>query len=301
MKLGFVGLGKMGRAMALSLSSKGFEVVAYDISVAAVEEVSKKGVRPAFSLEEMARNLESPRTIWMMVPAGKSVDDVIEGLLSHLSEGDTLIEGGNSFYKDSLARAEKLKKKGINFIDVGTSGGLEGAEKGLSLMIGGEKDSYTAAEPIFRALSAPDGYFYTGPSGSGHFVKMIHNGIEYALLQTYGEGFELLRSGPYELDLRGVARVWNNGAVIRSWILELLEAAFKDDPQLSGIVGEVGGGETGEWTVEAAMERKVPVPLISLALLMRYRSRQKETFAGKVVAALRNRFGGHEIKTTREG
>jgi 6-phosphogluconate dehydrogenase len=296
MKLGFVGLGKMGKTMVLSLCSKGFEVIAYDISASAVEEVAKKGAKPAFSLEELAKKLESPRTVWLMVPAGKPADNVIEELLPHLSEGDTLIDGGNSYYKDSQARAEKLSKHSINFIDIGTSGGLEGAEKGLSLTIGGEEEPCMAAEPLFKALAAPNGYFHTGPVGSGHFVKMIHNGIEYALLQAYGEGFELLKSGPYKLDLPGIARVWNSGAVIRSWILELLEEIFKEDPQLERIVGEVGGGETGQWTVKTAMERKVPVPLISLALLMRYRSRQKDTFAGKVVAVLRNRFGGHEIK-----
>ena len=272
-------------------------VVAYDIDPLSVARTEEIGAEPASSLEELVGKLQSPRVIWIMVPAGGPVDSVIEGLSSNLEVGDTLIDGGNSFYKDSLRRAEALGERSIHYLDVGTSGGLEGAERGASLTIGGPLEAYRTAEPLLKSIARPGAYLHCGPSGAGHYVKMVHNGIEYAMLQAIGEGFEMLNSSPYDLDLEAMAKVWNNGCVIRSWMLELAGRAFSEDPGLEGLRGEVGGGETGRWMVENAMEMEVPTPVIALSLLMRYRSRQEDTFAGRVVAAIRREFGGHPVKT----
>ncbi len=296
MRLGYIGLGKIGQGMVQNLTSKGIDVIAYDISTDAVKSAEEKGAKGASSFKELAENLEPPRIIWIMVPAGKPVDDVINGLTDSLSKGDILIDGGNSYYKDSIARAKKLSEMEIHFLDTGTSGGMEGAAHGACLMTGGEPEAFALAEPVFKAAATPEGYLYTGPSGSGHFVKMIHNGIEYAVLQSYGEGFELLKTGPYDIDLKDIAHVWSHGSVIRSWITELLENALEDDPELENITGVVEGGSTGEWTVKTAIEQKVPAILICSALQMRYRSRQTDTFTGKVIAALRNQFGGHRVR-----
>jgi len=294
MKIGFIGLGRMGMGMVIHLLPK-HQVVAYDLSREQVAKASEKGAIPASSLGELAEKLISPRIIWIMVPAGKPVDEVIEGLKPFLSPGDILIDGGNSFYKDSIRRAEELRNRGIDYLDVGTSGGIDGTERGLSLTVGGDAESFRTVEPLLRDLAAPGGFCYCGPSGSGHYVKMIHNGIEYAILQAYGEGFEMLRSGPYQLNLASVARAWNNGSVIRSWLLGKTEKVLTD-PDFDEIAGEIGGGETGRWMVEAALEREVPIPVICSALLARYRSRQSDSYAGKLVAALRREFGGHEAK-----
>jgi len=294
MKIGFIGLGRMGMGMVIHLLPK-HQVVAYDLSREQVAKASEKGAIPASSLGELAEKLISPRIIWIMVPAGKPVDEVIEGLKPFLSPGDILIDGGNSFYKDSIRRAEELRNRGIDYLDVGTSGGIDGTERGLSLTVGGDAESFRTVEPLLRDLAAPGGFCYCGPSGSGHYVKMIHNGIEYAILQAYGEGFEMLCSGPYQLNLASVARAWNNGSVIRSWLLGKAEKVLTD-PDFDGIAGEIGGGETGRWMVEAALEREVPIPVICSALLARYRSRQSDSYAGKLVAALRREFGGHEAK-----
>lgn len=298
MNIGLIGLGRMGWNISLNLINKGFELVVFNRTTSKVDQLVQEGAQGAYSFKELAEMVNSPRFILLMVQAGAPVDEMIKGLLPYLKTGDTIIEGGNSFYKDSMRRAEELKDKGINFLDVGTSGGLVGARQGASLTIGGEEKTYKEAEELFKALSLPGGYCYTGPSGSGHFVKMVHNGIEYAMLQSYGEGFELLQNGPYDLELSCIAKAWNNGGVIRSWLLELAVDTFQKDPALSGITGKIGGGETGEWTIKTAIEYKTPVPLMSTALQMRYRSRQDEPFAGKVIAALRNQFGGHEITRT---
>jgi 6-phosphogluconate dehydrogenase len=231
-----------------------------------------------------------------MVPAGAPVEDIIDSLEPTLEDGDTLIDGGNSHYKDSVRRAERLQAKGVSYLDVGTSGGLEGAEKGANLTIGGPEEAYRAVIPLLESVTRPDGYLHCGPSGAGHYVKIVHNGIEYAMLQALGEGFEMLRSAPYDLDMTAIARDWNNGCVIRSWMLELLGDALEGDPSLDTLTGEVGGGETGRWMVETAMELGVPTPSIALSLLMRFRSRQGDTFAGRVVAAVRREFGGHAVK-----
>ena len=295
MRIGYVGLGRMGLRMIGRIMEE-HEVVAYDIDPQSMAEAARLGAEPANSLESLAGKLQTPRVIWLMVPAGKPVDSVISGLESHLGEGDTIIDGGNSFYKDSERRAERLGLRGIHFLDVGTSGGLEGAERGASLTIGGSGEAYAAAEPLLRAVARPGALLHCGSSGAGHYVKMVHNGVEYAMLQALGEGFEMLESGPYDLDLEAVAGVWNNGCVIRSWMLELAARAFSADPRLEKISGEVGGGETGRWMVETAMELGVPTPATALSLLMRLRSRQGDTFAGKVVAAVRREFGGHAVK-----
>jgi len=300
MKIGYVGLGKMGLRMVSSIL-RSHEVVAYDIDSGRVAEAEALGATVAASLKELAENLPRPRLVWIMVPAGDPVDRVIEGLEPHLEEGDILIDGGNSFYKDSVNRASRLRVRGVLYLDVGTSGGLKGAAEGASLTVGGALEAYRMAEPLLKHVARPGGLCYCGPSGAGHYVKMVHNGIEYAILQALGEGFEMLHSGPYEVDLEAVVRVWNNGAVIRSWMLELAAEALRKDPKLEGLSGEVESGETGRWMVETALEREIPTPTIALSLLMRYRSRQRDTFAGRVVAAIRREFGGHPVKIKRQG
>jgi len=273
------------------------QVVAYDINPDSISRAAELGAESASDLGELARKLPQPRIVWIMVPAGGPVQSVIEGLEPHLEAGDILIDGGNSFYKDSLNRRERLGARGILFLDVGTSGGLEGAEKGASLTVGGATEAFEAVRPLLENIARPGAILHCGPSGAGHYVKMVHNGIEYAMLQTLGEGFEMLNSGQYDLDLGAVARVWNNGCVIRSWMLELAGRAFAEDPGLEGLRGEVGGGETGRWMVEEALGMEVPTPVIALSLLMRYRSRQEDTFTGRVVAAIRREFGGHAVRT----
>ncbi len=301
MEIGFIGLGRMGRNMVMRLLSEGHRVAAYDKITASVDEVAGKGAKSAVSPADMAKSLKKPAIIWLMVPAGKIVDDVIfQDLSPHLSAGDIVIDGGNSHYKDSQRRALSLKERGVFFLDVGTSGGLEGAASGASLTIGGDKEAFERTSPVFESLAAPGGYGYVGESGAGHFVKMVHNAIEYVLLQAYGEGFEFLEKSPCPLDLAQVARIWNNGGVIRSWVLELAERALEKDPRLTTLRGAVGGGETGSWAVQAALERDVPLPMTSLALALRMRSRQEDSFASKVVAALRKEFGGHEVKQTKD-
>ena len=295
MKVGFVGLGRMGLRMVERILDT-HEVVAYDIDPKAVSKARGLGAQTSDSLVDLAKKLAAPRVIWVMVPAGAPVESVIDGLEPALEDGDILIDGGNSHYKDSVKRADKLQAKSVSYLDVGTSGGLEGAEKGANLTIGGPEEAYRAVIPLLESVARPDGYLYCGPSGAGHYVKMVHNGIEYAMLQALGEGFEMLQSAPYDLDMTAIARDWNNGCVIRSWMLELLGDALEGDPRLDTLTGEVGGGETGRWMVETAMELGVPTPSIALSLLMRFRSRQDDTFAGRIVAAVRREFGGHAVK-----
>lgn len=293
MRIGFAGLGRMGLNIVTNLLAKGFEVVAYNRSPGPLAEVTKKGAIAAPTLPELVSNLAAPRIIWLMVSAGEPVDQVITVLQPLLSEGDTIIDGGNSHYKDSIRRNEELKKAGIVFLDCGTSGGLEGAREGACLTIGGSRTAFEKAEPLFEAVSAVGGYTYAGPSGAGHYAKMAHNAIEYAVLQAYGEGIELLEQSPYEFDLGDIARTWKNGSVIRSWLLELAESALRKDPHLERIADKIGGGETGRWAVEESWDREVPLSLVTLALSMRYRTRQSESFSGKLVSAVRNEFGGH--------
>ncbi len=296
MKLGFIGLGRMGFNMALNLKDHKIDIVAYDRNPEHLKQIKKKGIKAAFSIEEMIKKLPKQKIIWIMITAGNPVDSIIEQLLPYLKPNDIVIDGGNSFYKDSVRRYNYLKNKKINFLDIGTSGGLSGARYGACLTIGGDEKIFRKIEPMCKAMSVKDGYAYVGPSGAGHFVKMVHNGIEYSLLQAYAEGFELLMKGPYRnLDFEKISRTWKNGSIIRSYLIELAEAAFRKDPKLDKIEGVVGGGETGQWAVETANEFNADAGTIRLALDERSKSKSSPRFAGKVVAALRNEFGGHEV------
>lgn len=296
MKIGLIGLGKMGGQMVQRLLRGGHNVVVYDKNQDPVKALEKEGAIGVNSLSDLIKKLETPKIIWCMVPSGEITLQTIRLLAVELSAGDIIIDGGNSFYKDSRKTGEELSKKGIHFLDAGTSGGIWGLENGYCLMIGGEEAVFKQAEPIFKTLAPKDGYLYAGPSGAGHFVKMIHNGIEYGMLQAYAEGFEIMKASDYPLDFAKVSHLWNQGSVVRSWILELAEKAFSKNPNLAGIAPFVVDSGEGRWTVAEAIERNVPAPVITLSLLERLRSRDQDCFSDKVIAALRNEFGGHAIK-----
>ncbi|MDQ3962893.1 MAG: decarboxylating 6-phosphogluconate dehydrogenase [Actinomycetota bacterium] len=296
MQIAMVGLGKMGANMTRRLVEGGHNIVVFDIDPSAVKAAEGHGARGTSSLKELVAALDAPRAVWVMVPAGKITDDTIDELASLLELGDVIVDGGNSRYSDSAARAEVLGKQGIGFIDAGTSGGIWGLKEGYCLMIGAQPDDYSRLEPIFKTLAPPDGYERVGPPGSGHFTKMVHNGIEYALMQSYGEGFELLHDSEYDIDIERVARVWQHGSVIRSWLLELATNALEGDPDLSDIAAYIEDSGEGRWTVETAIDRGVPVPMIATALFARFASRQDVSYAGKLVAALRKEFGGHSVR-----
>jgi 6-phosphogluconate dehydrogenase len=294
--IGLIGLGKMGYNLALNLIDHQHEVIAYDVNIEAADKFNEAGGKGVHSIKELVLELASPRVIWVMVPAGAITNDVIAELNGILEPGDIVIEGGNSHYKDSIQRAAQLSEQGIYFFDVGTSGGTSGARNGACMMIGGDKEVFQTIEPIFRDICVENGYLYTGKTGSGHFLKMVHNGIEYGMMQSIAEGFEVLNKSDFDYDYEKVARNWNNGSVIRSWLMELTENAFSKDANLEGIKGVMHSSGEGKWTVEEALDLQVPVPVISLALMMRYRSLEEDTFTGKVVAALRNEFGGHSVE-----
>ena len=296
MKLGIIGLGKMGNAIAYRVIKGGYEVVGFDINDTHLQEAEKIGVEKAADLADLAERAD---VIWLMVPSGKPVDDTIEALLSHLQDGNIIVDGGNSNFKDSQRRALELKKHGIYFMDCGTSGGLHGRDIGFSLMVGGDEDVYFRILPILEVIAAKRGVGYMGPSGSGHYVKMIHNGIEYGLLQAYGEGFQLLKEGQYEnLDLEKISEVWMHGSIIRSFILELAHEIYKEKKDFSKISGEIQEGGTGRWTVDQAKEQNIPVRVIEESLKIRAWSRESGgNYATKLIALLRNKFGGHIIKT----
>ncbi len=296
MQIGLIGLGKMGYNLALNMKQKGHEVVAFDANKAAMERIQKEGIRTVASIGELPPVLTGRRVVWIMVPAGQVVEVVINNLKNHLKADDIVIDGGNSFYKDSINRAKELEKTGVHLLDCGTSGGIDGARHGICTMIGGWKDAFDFCEPLFKSISVEQGYLYTGKSGSGHFVKMIHNGIEYGMMQSIAEGFELIHKHNASLDLASIAKVWNHGSVVRSWLLELTQKAMEKDKNLESIKGVMHSSGEGKWTVETALEMGVPAPVITMSLLMRYRSQQEDTFSGKVVAALRNEFGGHEVE-----
>jgi 6-phosphogluconate dehydrogenase len=296
MELGMIGLGRMGANMTERLVLGGHRVITYDRSAEAIQRVVDKGALGAHSLADFVKQLTLPRAIWLMVPSGDPVDQTIEQLLPSLTEGDTIIDGGNSNYKDSIRRGEKLKPQGIHFIDAGTSGGVWGLQNGYCMMVGGDPQVVGRLEPIFKTLAPPDGYLHAGPVGAGHFVKMIHNGIEYGMMQAYGEGFELLQASQFDLNLEKIAHLWNQGSVVRSWLLELCESAFAKDPRLSSIKGYVEDSGEGRWTIQEAIDRSVPAPVLMLSLFARFASRQEDSFAAKVTAALRNEFGGHAVK-----
>jgi 6-phosphogluconate dehydrogenase len=294
MQVGLVGLGKMGLNLGQNLMDHKHNVVAFDLNTAAVEDMKSNGATGATSLKELVAALETPRIIWIMVPHAV-VDSVIDELSPLLSQGDIVIEAGNSHYKESIARYNKLKEIGVSFLDVGTSGGMEGARNGACYMIGGDEEAWNIVEPIFKDTAVENGYLYAGKAGSGHFLKMVHNGVEYGMMAAIGEGFEVLEKSEYDYDYEKVARVWNNGSVIRSWLMELTEQAFSKDANLDGIKGVMQSSGEGKWTVETALDLQTATPVIALSLLMRYRSLENDTFTGKVVAALRNEFGGHAV------
>jgi 6-phosphogluconate dehydrogenase len=296
MKLGMVGLGRMGGNMTVRLVGKGHEVVAFDPSADAVARAEGQGAAGAHSLEELVKQLDAPRVVWIMVPAGDITEQTVQRLGELLQSGDAIVDGGNSNFRDSQRRAEELAKGGVRFLDCGTSGGIWGLENGYCLMVGGEREAFDTAEPIFAALAPEGGYAYVGPSGAGHFVKMVHNGIEYGLLGAYGEGFEILQGSQFDLDLLEIARIWRYGSVVRSWLLELLVDALEKDPRLDAVRGFVDDSGEGRWTVLEAIEENVPAPITALSLFLRFASRQEESYAAKVIAALRNEFGGHAIK-----
>ncbi|MGO2083037.1 phosphogluconate dehydrogenase (NAD(+)-dependent, decarboxylating) [Vagococcus sp.] len=295
MKIGLIGLGKMGMNLMKNMLDNNIDVVAYDIDKSLRDEAEQYGCICVSSLEQLLKCLPQKKIIWIMVPAGQTTNTIISSLSESLKSSDIVIDGGNSFYKDSIEQYQLLKKKGISFFDVGSSGGQNGARHGGNFMIGGDLETFTIIEPIFQLISQNGGYLYTGPSGSGHYLKMVHNGIEYGMMQSIGEGFDLLEHSPYDYENASVAKVWNNGSVIRSWLMELAENAFNEDPKLDGLKGTMYSSGEGLWTVEEALKRQVPIPVITLALQMRYRSLQDDTFTGKVVASLRNGFGGHSV------
>jgi 6-phosphogluconate dehydrogenase len=297
MQIGLLGLGKMGFNLALNLQRNGHQVVAYDVATELIEQIKNQGITPAYSLEQLSKQLKERRVIWLMIPAGNIVDEVIAQLLPFLKEGDIVIDGGNSHFKDSIRRYEHLKSANIHFLDCGTSGGLSGALHGACTMVGGDKEIFEYCEAIFRDVSVENGYLYAGKSGSGHFVKMVHNGIEYGMMQAIAEGFEVLYKSNYNFDYEAVAKLWNHGSVVRSWLMELTENAFRKDSNLDKIKGIMHSSGEGKWTLETALDMGVPTPVIALSLMMRYRSQEDDTFAGKVVAALRNEFGGHKVET----
>lgn len=298
MKVGFVGFGRMGGNMVTRLVARGHEAVVYARRAEVRAEIRAKGAVPASSLEELVSRLSPPRVVWVMVPAGEATEQNVNALAPLLSPGDILVDGGNSYYKDSIRRAEAARRRSLHFIDAGTSGGIWGLEVGYCLMVGGDPEPVGAVEPIFRDLAPEGGYLHVGPSGAGHFVKMIHNGIEYGMLQAYAEGFAILHGAPFRLDLRAISALWNHGSVVRSWLLELAERAFAGDPDLRAIRGYVEDSGEGRWTVQQAIEQDVPAPVITLSLLQRFRSREEEDFGDKVIAALRHQFGGHAVRTT---
>jgi 6-phosphogluconate dehydrogenase len=296
MRLGFVGLGKMGGNMVQRLLAGGHQIVAYARGADSVREAVSHGAQGAGSLEEVVAKLAAPRVIWLMIPAGKPVDDAIADLQGRLSAGDVIVDGGNSRFTESEARARDLAGREIGFLDSGTSGGIWGLKNGYCLMVGGEEKFVKLVEPAFLTLAPPDGYAHVGPPGAGHYVKMVHNAIEYAMMQGYAEGFELLARSRYSFKLDQVSRLWTHASVVRSWLLDLLVLAFAEDPSLERIRGYVEDSGEGRWTLQEAIDRAVPMPGLAGALFARFASRQPESFAAKVNAALRNQFGGHAVR-----
>ncbi len=299
MELGMIGLGRMGANMTERLLKRGHKVIGYARSPESRKRVEEKGAATANSLEDLVTQLSSPRIIWLMIPVGKPVDQTIESLFPLMNAEDIIIDGGNSYYKDTLRRASMLKEMGIRFIDAGTSGGIWGLTEGYSMMIGGEKEAVESLRPVFEALApAPDqGWGHVGPNGAGHFVKMVHNGIEYGLMQAYAEGFALLkRKEEFSLDLHQIAEVWRDGSVVRSWLLDLTSEALKENPDLEGIAPYVEDSGEGRWTVFETIDLDLAAPVITLSLLKRFLSREEDDFSNKLLAAMRHKFGGHEIK-----
>lgn len=297
MQIGMIGLGRMGMNMARRLIGGGHEVIVYNRTLEKVRQMEGEGAVGANSIAELVEKLKPPRVVWLMLPIGGTIDDHIAQLKRLLSQGDIIIDGGNSYFKDDIRRAADLEATGIHYMDAGVSGGIWGLEVGYCTMVGGVKNDFEYIEPALEALAPKEGYMYCGPVGAGHYVKMVHNGVEYALMEAYGEGFEILKASPYgdDLDLSNVAHLWNQGSVIRSWLLELIQSAFEKDPELKDIQGYVEDSGEGRWTVRQAIDTGVAATAIAHALFKRFESRQADVFSDKIVAALRNEFGGHAI------
>ena len=295
-QIAMIGLGKMGFNLALNLKRNGLEVFAFDTNQELRNEIAKQKITTANSLKGICNQFSAQKIIWLMVPSGETVDNVIKELLPYLQKDDIIIDGGNSFYKDSVRRYDYLKEKKINFLDCGTSGGQEGALNGACTMIGGDKNIYDYIQSVFDKISVENGSLYAGKPGSGHFVKMIHNGIEYGMMQSIAEGFEVLQRSDYDVDFEKVASLFNHGSIIRSWLMEITQNAFSKDANLDSIKGVMHSSGEGKWTMETALELGIPTPVIALSVMMRYRSQTEDTFSGKIVAALRNEFGGHAVE-----
>lgn len=297
MQLAMIGLGRMGMNMSRRLLQGGIEVAAHNRSADKIDEIVQEGATGLYELHDITKQMSSPRIVWLMLPAGKIVDDHIDQLGKLLSPGDIIIEGGNSYYKDDIRRSEALKEKDIHYVDVGVSGGIWGLEIGYCLMYGGKPSVCELLTPIFRALAPKEGHLYCGPSGAGHFVKMIHNGIEYGMMQAYGEGFAIMEASPYgeSFDFAKISHLWNQGSVVRSWLLELAEEAFAKDSRLADLTGHVDDSGEGRWTVQQAVESGVSAPVITLSLFNRFQSRKTDAFENRVLAALRREFGGHAV------
>jgi 6-phosphogluconate dehydrogenase len=296
MKIGFIGLGKMGGKMVERLLDNGHEVVVYNLTSKEIEEAVAKGAIAADGIPDLVNKLEGRKLVWLMVPSGKPVDQNIQTLSGLLSRGDIIVDGGNSYWRDSVQRGDLLKEKGIDYIDCGTSGGVWGLQNGYCLMYGGTKEACDFATPLFESLAPVNGHTRCGEGGSGHLTKMVHNGIEYGMMQAYAEGFEILKSSPYDIDLETVSKIWMNGSVVRSWLLELIGNALEKDPNLSDIKDYVADSGEGRWTVQTAMDFHVPAQVITSSLFARFQSRQDSSYAMKLLAAMRNQFGGHEVK-----
>jgi 6-phosphogluconate dehydrogenase len=296
MQLGFVGLGKMGLNMVTRLVRGGHDIVGFDRSADAVTQAESAGARGAASIDALVSQLAPPRAVWVMVPAGAATEATVTSLGERLASGDVVIDGGNTNFHDDVRRAQSLASKGVQYVDAGTSGGVWGLQEGYCLMVGGDADVCRRLEPVFLTLAPKDGYLRVGGPGAGHYVKMIHNGIEYGLMQAYAEGFQLMQDSPYDVDLGAVAALWTHGSVVRSWLLELAARALADDPALAHIEAYVEDSGEGRWTIEEAIARSVPLPVITAALFTRFRSRDDNPFAERLLAALRNQFGGHAVK-----
>lgn len=300
MEIGIIGLGRMGAGMAERWVRDGHRVVGFNRSRGPVDELAAKGMVPAESVEHLVSSLAAPRAIWVMLPAGAVTESMITTLTTLLEPGDTIIDSGNTNFHDDQRRAAQLKAHGLNYIDQGTSGGIWGLENGFCLMVGGEQELVKRLEPAFLTLAPPGGYVHCGPVGSGHFVKMVHNGIEYGMMQAYAEGFEIMRAKKeFQIDLHAVASAWRYGSVVRSWLLDLTETALREDPDLSSLKGYVEDSGEGRWTIQAAIDLDVPAPVITLSLFERFHSRQPESFAAKILAAMRKGFGGHAVKKAK--
>ncbi|MFO8068746.1 MAG: decarboxylating 6-phosphogluconate dehydrogenase [Alkalibacterium sp.] len=295
MEIGIIGLGKMGLNLAENMVDQGYTVYGMDVNPSLKDKVNAKGIQFAESIEELLSDFSNQKTIWMMLPAGEITEAIFQKIKQHLSPGDRIIDGGNAHFEDSKRRGAECEEKSLHFFDVGTSGGVSGARSGACMMIGGDAEAFAEIEEIFAAVNVADGYLYTGPSGSGHYLKMVHNGVEYGMMQSIGEGFNVLQHAEYDFDMGKVAKVWNNGSVIRSWLMELAFDFLTENARLDDIEGVIHSSGEGQWTVQEAMKMQVPVPVIAQSLMVRYSSMDKEKYGEKVAASLRNGFGGHAV------